>query len=114
MVIAEYLRACGYKVIESGTSEDALRVLRSDAKLDSVFAEVAGLGSTDGFALAKLIRESHSHIDVILTSGAAAAAGKAGQLCEEGVLGKPYHPEEVLRRIRALQERRKSCGLRDR
>ena len=111
MSIAEYLRDCGYKVIEADSIEDALRLLESDAKVDVVLAEVSHLGATEGFALSKQIRESHPSVDVILTSNVANCADKAGDLCDEGALGKPYHPDELLRRIHILRERRRSAKL---
>ena len=40
MVIAEYLRGCGYKVIEGIAAEDVFTVLGSGATIDVVFAEV--------------------------------------------------------------------------
>jgi hypothetical protein len=45
---------------------------------------------------------------VILTSGVARAADKAGDLCDDGPLEKPYHPQEVVRRINLLRERRRT------
>jgi DNA-binding response OmpR family regulator len=111
MSIAEYLRDCGYKVIEADSIEDALKVLRGDAKVDVVLAEVSHWGAADGFALSKQIHESHPSVDVILTSNVANCADKAGDLCDEGVLGKPYHPDELLRRIHILRERRRSAKL---
>lgn len=111
MVIADYLRKCGYKVIEAGTAEDALTVLSSDVKVEVVFAEVLAVGTADGFGLAKHIREDHPEVDVILTSGVTNAADKAGELCEEGVLKKPYEPEEVIRRIGILRERRRTSRI---
>jgi hypothetical protein len=44
---------------------------------------------------------------VILTSGVAKAAAKAGELCDVGPLEKPYHPSEIIRRIGVLRERRR-------
>ena len=111
MAIADYLRTCGYKVIEADTIEDAFKVLQSDAKVDLVFAEVSHLGASEGFALAKRIRESYAHVDVILTSNVAQAADKASDLCDQGMLKKPYHPDELIRRIHILRERRRSSKL---
>jgi hypothetical protein len=44
-----------------------------------------------------------------LTTGAARAAGKAGELCDDGPLEKPYHTQEVVRRINLLRERRRTA-----
>jgi len=106
MVLAEYLRDCGYKVVEGGCADDVFTVLRSDVKVHTVFAEVRLLGDSDGFALAKTTREMYPDVDVILTSSVANAADKAGDLCAEGILDKPYHPDEVIRRINILRDRR--------
>lgn len=106
MVLAEYLRDCGYKVIEGSCAEDAFTVLRSDIKVHMLFTEVRLSGDSDGFALAKTTRELYPDVDVVLTSSVANAADKAGDLCAEGVLQKPYHPDEVIRRINILRDRR--------
>jgi CheY-like chemotaxis protein len=108
MVIADYLRDCGYKVIEGVNADDALAVLQAARKIDVILAEVQLTGGIDGFELARQIREKYPAIDVILTSGAARAAAKAGDLCDDGPLEKPYHPQEVLRRINVLRERRRT------
>jgi DNA-binding response OmpR family regulator len=111
--IAEYLRECGYRVIEVNSLDAALTILNAtDARIDLVLAEVSHLDASEGFAFAKRIRESHSGIDVILTSNVAHCANKAGDLCEaEAMLGKPYHSDELLRRINVLRERRRSSKL---
>jgi CheY-like chemotaxis protein len=107
MVIANYLRECGYKVVEGVQADDVLTVLQAGTAIDVILAEVRLAGSLDGFGLARLIRQDHPEIDVILTSGVARAADKAGDLCEDGPLEKPYHPQEVVRRINLLRERRR-------
>ena len=108
MVIADYLRDCGYKVVEGVSADDVLAVLDAGRKIDVILAEVCLAGSLDGFGLAQQIREDHPEIDVILTSGVARAADKAGDLCDDGPLEKPYHPEEIVRRINLLRERRRT------
>jgi CheY-like chemotaxis protein len=109
MTIAEYLRECGYQVIEGAVAEDALAVLKAGQKLDVILSEVRLSGAMDGFGLARRVREHHPGVDVILASGTPRAAGKAEDLCEEGPLAKPYHPEEVVRRINILMERRRTA-----
>jgi DNA-binding response OmpR family regulator len=108
MIIADYLRDCGFKVFEGVTGDDVVAVLESGQKIDIIFAEVQLSGSMDGFGLAQWVREKQPDTDVILTSGIARAAEKAGDLCDEGPLEKPYHPQEVLRRINILLERRRT------
>jgi CheY-like chemotaxis protein len=107
MVIAEYLRECGYKVVEGVTADDVLEVLGAGREIAVVMAEIQLAGAMDGFALAQWIHTNYPFIDVILTSGVAKAAVKAGDLCDNGPLQKPYHPQEIVRRINMLRERRR-------
>lgn len=106
MIIADYLRDCGFKVFEGVTADEVVAVLESGQKIDIIFAEVQLGDSMDGFGLAQWVRAKHPDINVILTSGIARAAEKAGDLCDEGPLEKPYHPQEVVRRIILLKRRR--------
>jgi DNA-binding response OmpR family regulator len=108
MTIADYLRECGYRVFEGATADDVVTVLGTEHKVDVIFAEVQLSGSMDGFSLAQWVREKHPRVDVILTSGIAKAAEQAADLCDEGPLDKPYHPQEVVRRINILLERRRT------
>jgi DNA-binding response OmpR family regulator len=61
-----------------------------------------------GFELAKTLRTRHPGISIVLTSGAEGAAEKAGDLCGEGPIVKPYSHEEVVRRIKTLRESKRS------
>jgi CheY-like chemotaxis protein len=109
MVIASYLRDCGYKVLEGASAADVITVLGSGQKVDVVFSEVRLRGKMNGFGLAHLVREQYPDVDVILTTGPARAADKASDLCEDGPLEKPYEPQEVVRRINLLRERRRAA-----
>lgn len=107
MVLAEYLRECGYRVVECGNAEDVLIILSTGRRIDVVLSDTTLAGGLDGFALARQIHAAHPTVDVVLTSGPAQAAGKAADLCDEGPLEKPYHPKDVVRRINQLRERRR-------
>ncbi len=108
--IAEYLRGCGYKVIEGAAAGDVWIVLDSSIALDVVFAEVNLPGHTDGFALARRLRQTHPQIAVILSSGVAGAADKSEALCDEGPVKKPYQATDIAAQIRQLLERRRAAG----
>jgi len=107
--LSEFLRGCGYKVIEGAHSDEVFAVLNAGTKIDIVFTEVRLAGDLDGLELAKRLREQHPGIDVILAVGIANAAEKAGVLCDDGPLEKPFHPQELLRRIQILRERRRTA-----
>src|ERR1700737_1227604 len=49
-VVVEHLRDCGFLVIEAGTADEAIRLLRTSERVEIVFSDVPG--SLDGFALA--------------------------------------------------------------
>jgi DNA-binding response OmpR family regulator len=107
--IAEFLRECGYKVIEGITAIDLWAIVDAKVKLDIVFSEVNLPGETDGFTVARRIRQTYPEIDVILTSSVEGAAEKIQDLCDEGPLKKPYRAEDVAARIHLLLERRRSA-----
>jgi DNA-binding response OmpR family regulator len=110
VVVADYLRDCGYKVIEGKKAEDVHKMLAAGEAIDIVITEIELPGDVDGFTLARDVRQLRPSIDIILSSGAAKTADKAGSLCDEGPLEKPYHPEDLLRRIKILRGQRKAEG----
>ncbi len=107
MVIAGYLRECGYAVIEAVSVEEAWIVLTSGRPVHVVLAELTLHGAIDRFALAQHVHQHFPDIDVILTGSATSTANKAHDLCEDGDLDKPYHPKEIVNRISQLRERRR-------
>jgi len=107
MSIAEYLRDCGYKVIEGYRSEEVFSLLEAGTTIHIILTEVRLAGDLDGLELARRIREKHPGIDVILAVGVANAADKAAEICDAGHLKKPFHPQELLRKIQLLRERRR-------
>jgi hypothetical protein len=75
MLVAEYLRECGYQVFEAARVAEA--VLGADTPVDLVFTDVNPASEEHGFI-----------------SGIANAAD--GNLCESGpLLAKPYTPNVV-------------------
>lgn len=111
-VIAEYLRDCGYEVLEGATGMEAATILEVEAeRVEVVLADAAATGDREGFALAHWLRESYPKIDVILAGSAAMAAAHATDLCEEGPgVDKPYQPQAVINRIKWLKSRRDKGG----
>ena len=70
MDVADYLRTCGYRVVEAGDAAEAIAVIESGHRIDLMFSDVQMPGAMDGFALARWVRTHHPQIRVILTSGA--------------------------------------------
>jgi CheY-like chemotaxis protein len=103
--IAEYLRHCGFRVVEAASADEALIVLsETDIQIDIVFSDIKMPGSMDGFGLAKWVRENKCGLQVILTGNIEKAAQAAGEICEHGPhLEKPYEPQQVVEWIRRLR-----------
>lgn len=103
MVVSEYLRGCGYKVIEAANADEALTVLRNpEIPVDIVFSDIEMPGTMDGFALSQWIRANRPGLDVILAGSVVRAVGAATELCDEGPLPKPYEPRAAADRIHRL------------
>lgn len=106
--ICDYLRHCGYCVVEAATSDEAKTVLR-EAKLpvDAVLCDVMVTGSLNGFGLAQWAKQERDGLQVILSGSIASAADAAAELCEQGPhLARPYEPQGVVDYIKRLLARR--------
>jgi CheY-like chemotaxis protein len=108
MAIAEYLRDCGYRVIEAANGDDAVEVLTAaDCDVDLILSDVQMPGGLDGFGLARWVRENLSDTEIILTSGYDRAAQEAKELCHvKEVNPKPYDFEGLADRIKQALARR--------
>jgi CheY-like chemotaxis protein len=99
LVIVEYLREGGFEVIEAGSADEAVMILRSGRPVDLLFTDVRMPGSMDGCDLARLVRTEWPETRVILTSGYSSALATARTQVSEMVVPKPYRPHLVLETI---------------
>jgi len=101
--VAEYLRECGYTVLEATHSKEAIALLQSSSDIRVVLVDVGSPDVLDGFSLAQWIRRERPQTKVIMSAGIDRTAQTAGDLCEAGpMVRKPYHHQELERRIRQL------------
>ncbi len=103
MPIAEYLRDCGYNVLEAGDANEAIATMNAEGPVNLVFSDVRMPGKMDGFGLAEWFRSHFPSVPVLLTSGynggrSLAAASIPGVRFIE----KPYSQTQVARRIATL------------
>ena len=97
--LADYLRECGYKVVEAVDASEARRLI-SERKFH-IEVVLADVGRENGFALAQWVRKNHPDIDIMLAGTIEKATEQAGTLCEEGpMLTKPYEHHLVLNKIK--------------
>lgn len=104
--IADYLRRCGYTVIEASSTDEAVTVL-SDLNLpvDAILCDAEAPGTLNAFQLRVWAnqRQHRSGIEVALAGNIEAAAHKAAELCDNGPhLARPYDPQSVVEYIRRM------------
>ncbi len=108
--LAQYLRDCGYVVIEASAAEDGRQAF-ADGKLviDAVLIDVHS-PTEGGFALASWIRSQFPAVQVLLAGTVAKAMQSAGDLCNEGPApSKPADYKPVLDHIKRLLAGRKGA-----
>jgi DNA-binding response OmpR family regulator len=96
--LADYLRSCGYRVLEARNAAEALTILQESSELIRVV-----LGDAEsGFKLSGWVKANRPKIKVILAANAERASQAAADLCEAGPHGKrPFDPQLLVQRIRS-------------
>jgi CheY-like chemotaxis protein len=110
--IADYLRHCGYVVVEAVNTDEALLALNEPSlSVDVILCDMAAIGTRSGFELATWVRQNRPELEVRLAGSSDNAADKAAELCENGPhLARPYEPQSVvdyIKRLRGNRERAK-------
>jgi DNA-binding NtrC family response regulator len=101
--VSDYLRDCGYRVLEASSAAEAQAILRSGEPVEIMFSDINLAGDINGFAMAQWVRREYPDVKIILTSGVRRVAEQAGDLCDEGpFLAKPYAYETLLEHIKRL------------
>jgi DNA-binding NtrC family response regulator len=86
--LAQYLRDCGYRVLEAVNAAEARGAVSTEREsIDVVLMDVKGVPSEGGFALASWLRSSHPTIKVLLGGTIAKVLQLAGDLCNDGPAG---------------------------
>ena len=103
MPIAEYLRDCGYNVVEAGDANEAIAAMDPVSPVSIVFSDVRMPGQMDGFGLAEWFRSHYPGVPVLLTSGYNGGRSlSAAAIPGVRFIEKPYSQTQVARRIAAL------------
>jgi len=103
LMAAEYLRDCGFHVLEASSADEAIGVLISEHHIDVLFSDVRMPGSMNGFQLAQWVRTHRPTTEIILASGYADKDEASAHLFNPSdVLAKPYEFLVLSRRIQSL------------
>jgi two-component system, response regulator PdtaR len=100
MLISEYLRDCGYNVLEAGDAAEAIDTVEATGGVNLVFSDVRMPGSMDGFDLARWLQDHYPDVPVLLTSGY--NTNRNGLADAPRVIAKPYSQAQVANRIAAI------------
>lgn len=111
--IADYLRDCGYIVVEAASTDEAMTTLLEPAlKVDTALCAADAPGSVNAFQFRAWAGHLAPSVDVALAGNLERVAEKAADLCEEGPsLARPYDPKSVVDHIRRLQGRFRSRNM---
>jgi DNA-binding response OmpR family regulator len=110
VAVCDYLRDCGYRVLEAANGEEAQKVFaRAEAQggdaIDILFSDIQLGPGINGFALASWVREHHPGVRIVLTSGVARLSQEAAHLCDGEFLSKPFSHSRLASQINALLEK---------
>lgn len=104
-VIADYLRHCGYFVVEAANiAEASAAVGEPSLSIDIILLAVIGSETKTAFEFAQWVRSNRPELQVSLAGGVDMAAHTAADLCENGpYLKRPYEPEMIIDRIKRIR-----------
>jgi len=101
--LAEFLRECGYRVLEAADAEEARAVLEDETLGVAAALVDIGMGSGVNFELVRWVRTHHPGTRLLLAGSIGTATDEAGSLCaEQPEVSKPYDHKAVHHRIRRL------------
>ena len=104
-LVREVLTATGYAVMSTGRGEDAIQMAALEQP-DLIVLDLVLSGSTDGYEVARRVREFSDVPIVMLTAKARESDLLRGfDAGADDYLTKPFSPRELLARVRALLKR---------
>ncbi|MGF7174786.1 response regulator [Azospirillum doebereinerae] len=96
-LVVQLVEASGYTVIDADSGTAALAVLAENAAIDLLFSDVVMPHGMNGIDLARVVRQRHPDVSILLTSGFTAGNRVRDPVLEMEfpVLRKPYRHEEL-------------------
>ena len=103
MPIAEYLRDCGYTVLEAADASEAIATIKAEGPVNLVFSDIRMPGKMDGFDLAEWFQLHYPSVPILLTSGYNGGRDlRLDPVSRTRFIEKPYSQTQVARQIAAL------------
>ncbi len=103
IAIADYLRGCGFRVIEAAGGQEAKMVLQHGPAIHVMLADARLAGEDNGFVLAQWARRYRPRMTVILSVSLEQKSEAAASLCSGSKIAPP--PSSHLReRINSLRQ----------
>ena len=100
------LKRAGYEVVEAGTGEEALELLKANPDVGVAILDIM-LPGIDGFEVCRSIRATDKKIGIIMLTARSQEMGKITGLMTgaDDYMTKPFSPAELTARIDALYRR---------
>jgi PAS domain S-box-containing protein len=110
-ISSSYFEQMGYQADHVSTGAQALDKLQTNCSYNLIFSDILMPGGVGGLELARIIREHHPGVLVLLTTGYSQSAQEA---VREGfsIVQKPYDLRELSTAVRDLQARLESTRSR--
>jgi len=106
-LLSDYLNQAGFNALAVESGDEAARMLaRGIVVIDFVFSDVRMPGILNGHALAEWVFANRPDLPVLLASGDLDTVDSLEESWGASIIAKPYDPELVVRKIRAILERR--------
>ena len=103
MLAVDVLEEAGFVVLEAENAEAALLALRARPDIAVLLTDVDMPGGMNGFDLARLTRERHPGLGIVIISGK--SYPRPGELPPGAhFIGKPYRPEAVVELVQQLAD----------
>ncbi len=104
MTLSEILADEGYSVLEAGSGDEALTLLRGEPAIAILLTDIQLPGSLDGHALARAARAALPQLPVVFMTGRPPSAEDGSSDIGATYVAKPYLPSEICRVVRGLLE----------
>jgi CheY-like chemotaxis protein len=87
MPVVQFLRDCGYRVVEAASTDEAVVILqKTDIPVDVVLSEINIPGAMNGFGFAQWARSVRPELQILLAGTPGRTVQNAAELCEAGPL----------------------------